>query len=1193
MIKKIAIVILLFITTNANTQDKNSLLWEITGNGLKKASYLYGTMHVSQKIAFHLDDVFYESLLKSDFVGLESDPSTWLEHMFNSPEELGFIRGLGFGNTSDFYNTPFKLLEPKQQEIMFYLSREDMLLNGILYRTNQSMQNFQEDTFLDMFIYQTGKKNGKKIYSLEDYNISSALVKKATTSSKAIKEKPAVWLQKKLKEDGLLSIMNNAYRDRKIHLLDSINKGMYSKDYMSNMLYIRNENMVNSIDSITKKGSLFSAVGAAHLGGEKGVIAMLRDRGYTVKPLLSKITKKADLEKKKIEDKVIAPNFREQTTEDGFFTVQVPNKMYELNLMNNTSYISPDLTNGGYVIITRINTFSKLHEKEIKNKNFDKFLFESIPGEIITKKEITKQGLKGLDILNKTKTGDYQRYHIFFTPLEVIVFKMDGRKEYVKNFGDTFFNSIRFNNLSDELIAVSPTNKGFIVKVPKYHAFINKGFQGNRTLQAVDKKGNYYFVKEVNLIDLNYIEEDVFELERIQERFYKNLELTYEKGVFNSEDKESFESNVILKKSNKNLFLKTVTNGSHYYLLGFISKDRNIKETFFNSFKIIDFEYPNTTFERKVDTSLYFSVHTNVTPVFNRFNVKKSKSYLSYNKTAVYTNTANEQISVNLDKLNDLTSFENIDSLWSKNDSYGSGLYLKKYLNTINSQLKSNSFFNVDRLKAKNKLKGIDTNGNHFYQYYLKDSLSSKAIKVKKVLVEGAVYELKTMVDTTYTESKFVTTFYDSFKPKDTVLGKSVFKNKTAKFYTALKNKDSLALDSYHVVNFKKKDVKKLITILDSYEFAENQLEIKKYLIEELSEFKTKNVTRFLDDLYSKSFNNPNNQIAIVKSILKDESKESYARFLKLMELDIPLSSNKYEMSNLIKSVEDSLSIAKNLFPEILNYATIEEYKKPIYNLLVKVVEADLLVSKDYVSYKKQILNQAKIELKRQLGKKAKSNSYVNKTAGDLLNLYVKLLFAFRKDKNVQTFFKNVEFVKNADVKSTLIMLQIAASEKYNKDIFNDLTSDITSRGILYKKLHKINKISIFPKKYTSKKEVYKAILFSSSIKQELKDSIVFIDKRRFSVSNKEYEGYFYKSKINKNSTLTYGKDWKINYIIVENKKNRISVETIVTRKNQNLETTKPVEEVIGDLIEENRLKKRKRVNLNSNRYNNYNNRSY
>ncbi|HET9430532.1 MAG TPA: hypothetical protein VFO70_05115, partial [Chitinophagaceae bacterium] len=35
-----------------------SLLWEITGKGLKKPSYLFGTMHVSSKIAFNLADSF-------------------------------------------------------------------------------------------------------------------------------------------------------------------------------------------------------------------------------------------------------------------------------------------------------------------------------------------------------------------------------------------------------------------------------------------------------------------------------------------------------------------------------------------------------------------------------------------------------------------------------------------------------------------------------------------------------------------------------------------------------------------------------------------------------------------------------------------------------------------------------------------------------------------------------------------------------------------------------------------------------------------------------------------------------------------------------------------------------------------------------------------------------------------------------
>jgi hypothetical protein len=958
---------------------------------------------------------------------------------------------------------------------------------------------------------------------------------------------------------------------------------------MKNMLYIRNQNMANSIDSIAKKGALFSAVGAAHLGGKKGVIQILRDKGYKVEALTSKITQKAEKAKKAIENKVIDVLFRKQTADDGFFTAQLPNKLYELNILNNTSYISPDLTNGAYVIITRMNTFSKIHGKEIKDKNFDKLLFESIPGEIISKKEITKQGINGLDILNLTKTGNYQRYQIFFTPLEVLIFKMNGKNDYVKIFGDTFFNSIKFNNISDSFVTVSPQNKGFKVNLPSYHSFVNKSYQGNRTLQAIDTRGNYYFLKEVTLNDVDYIEEDAFELERIQERFYKNLELNYNKGVFETDEKNTFISNSKLK--DKQLFLKTVTNGSHYYLLGYVTKNENLKpkEVFFNSFKITDFEYPKETFTRTIDTALYFSTNTIVKPFFNRYkrnSANKNKSYESFSKSTTYTNNANEKIYVKLDKLNDLASFDNLDSLWKKRANSVDFNEVRNSLSN-NSKLNFNYLYSRNRLIKKNIKKGIDENGNQFYSYCLKDSLSSKAIKVKNILVQGAIYELKTLVDTAYSETKFVKEFYNSFKPKDTLLGKSLFVDKTAQFFTALKNKDSIALEGYDVVNFKKKHTKILMEVLESYEFAENQLVIKKHLIKELGKFKTKKVKRFLNNLYINSFKNPENQIAIINSILNSKSKESYARFLKLLEADIPLSSSKFEINRMINSVGDTLSITKILFPDILNYATIEEYKEPIYKLLVNLTEKGLIKSSDYVFYKKQLLNQARIELKRQLGKKSSRNAYSSKNDGDLLIFYTKLLFPFRKDKNLKTFFKNVEYIKNAAVKSTLITLQIEASEKYNKEIFNDLISELTSRGILYEKLHKIKKTSIFLKEYNTKEEIYKAILFKDNTPKELKDSIVYLGKRDFSVSKNNFEAFFYKSKINKNSTQTYNKDWKMNYIIFEENGDKIFIDPIITRVNQNLDATKPIEDVIDDLIEENRLKKRKRVDLNSRRYKN------
>ena len=58
MKKTLSLVLTLFTIIAFSQQQYQSLLWEITGNGLDKPSYLYGTMHVSKKVAFRLDDVF-------------------------------------------------------------------------------------------------------------------------------------------------------------------------------------------------------------------------------------------------------------------------------------------------------------------------------------------------------------------------------------------------------------------------------------------------------------------------------------------------------------------------------------------------------------------------------------------------------------------------------------------------------------------------------------------------------------------------------------------------------------------------------------------------------------------------------------------------------------------------------------------------------------------------------------------------------------------------------------------------------------------------------------------------------------------------------------------------------------------------------------------------------------------------------
>ena len=415
------------------SQGKNSLLWEISGNGLEKSSYLYGTMHVSKKIAFRLDDVFYEALDQSEMVALESDPGLWLE---NSDAMGNSAFGYGGYVNKGFYAKTFKVENPKKEMLGAYLAFEDRIVNNILYRTSENSQNFEEETYLDMFIYQAGKKFDKPIVALEDMEESSALVGRA--SMNPMKQKPDEWLQKKMQQSDPMFLLQDAYRERNIALLDSIDRAMYTDHYMKNMLYIRNANMVERLDSVMRKGKVFAGIGAAHLPGNDGVIDLLQKKGYTVLPLVSKSSARGNAIKQRFEEKKRTNDYKSYGPEDGFFTMKLPNKLYPVSDLGKTTYVSPDLANGSFVVVNRIPTYSYLKQDIIYTlEDIDKLLFENIPGKILEKTSIEKDGFKGLDIKNQLKNGDRQRYQIFKTPLEILIFKMGGEGDYVTVHSDT------------------------------------------------------------------------------------------------------------------------------------------------------------------------------------------------------------------------------------------------------------------------------------------------------------------------------------------------------------------------------------------------------------------------------------------------------------------------------------------------------------------------------------------------------------------------------------------------------------------------------------------------------------------------------------------------------------------------------------------------------------------------------------
>ncbi|MDT8309524.1 MAG: TraB/GumN family protein, partial [Bacteroidales bacterium] len=176
-------------TTYKGKQKKyQALLWEITGNGLSKPSYLYGSMHVSKKVAFHLGDTFFMALRNVDVVALESNPGEWMEKYSTSEYYQKDLKTYNKYASSysyrSFYQTAFQIDLPEKDDFSYLLGRSYDVMNSMLYRKYDYSADFEETTYLDLFIYQAGKKLGKQVVSLEDFEEARKLVDKASKRPK-------------------------------------------------------------------------------------------------------------------------------------------------------------------------------------------------------------------------------------------------------------------------------------------------------------------------------------------------------------------------------------------------------------------------------------------------------------------------------------------------------------------------------------------------------------------------------------------------------------------------------------------------------------------------------------------------------------------------------------------------------------------------------------------------------------------------------------------------------------------------------------------------------------------------------------------------------------------------------------------------------------------------------------------------
>ncbi len=1154
----ISTLVFLFFFALLPAQNENSLLWEISGNGLTESSYLYGTMHVSKRIAFRLDDVFYEALDKSSIIALESDPDTWLDHA----DDLGFM-GFGQGNgfvTKGFYTNSFRLKNPRKEEIASYLAFEDSRVNAILYRTDENSQNFEEETYLDMFIYQAGKKFGKKVVALENLEESSALVGRASLN--AMKPKPDEWLQKKMHLQDPMGILQDAYRNRNIQMLDSIDKAMYTEHYLKNMLFIRNRNMAERLDSLIHTGKVFTGIGAAHLPGQKGVIARLRNKGYTVEPLVSGATTKGKELKAKFENTTRANQYRIATPDDSFFSIGLTNSLYPVSEAINTTYISPDLANGSFMMVSRIPTFQYLRQDAIYTlDDLDKLLFENIPGTILKKTPITKNGIHGLDIKNQLKNGDYQRYQIYVTPLEILIFKMGGEGDYVAQYGDTIFNSLHFKQPMQKKVRVFSGFDDFEIQMPSFYNYTNQYRKGDRLLQGFDSiTGSYYFLRKATLNDFKFIEADTFELKQIQRRLYQDLHL---KPKYDEVDNRTLTSFAQVDTTNgRQLHLKTTFRYGDYYLIGIMTQHPEEVRPFFDSFR-----FRNTTDGEPAvkikDTALFFTTVSSVKPskfVENSQNYyngpNKPKAFNAFNKKTIYQNQNNEAITVEVNKAHDFLMFPNIDSVWA-----------------LRKKILAEKQFTI--LSEKDS---THTEGYYELQLTLSDTASSRRILVKDLVKGGLLYELKAIIDAEAKPSVFVDEFFNNFKPTDTLIGKDILIDKTSDFFSALRANDSIVIDGFRFIDFKEKNIDSLKYYISKFDFPNDKKNIQDFLILSLGRLDRPDILPFFKEFYANSYQNSAAQTKILQAVSSQRTEAATKLLLTLLSKDLPLVANKFEIYSIFIPFMDSLTLAKKLYPELLNYSAIEEYKSPVFSLLAQLKSEEFLKAKSYKKYKSQLLKDAKIQLKRQLGlpyfQQNARNQYSNLNLNvGILEDYVVLLFPYIKEKEVQKFFERLLLVKDKQIRTTLTALLANEDMAVSKGMLDSLAANINTRALLFNKLKKIGKLGMFPHAYRNEKSLAESRLFEATDFVPERDSISFLGQRPLRYRDKGYTGYYFKTRNN----LEYDKNFTMHLVVFEKGK-ALDTRPFYKNEGMRIEDTDTDQEVLDYVTEEFLLKDRQRA---------------
>lgn len=272
----------LFLFQNGFSQEKKSLLWEISGNGLKKPSYLFGTMHVKDEKVFNFSDEFNTAFDNADAIALELDLSKVDKSGLLSMMLLSGDTTLSTLYTEKELKKIDKFVQSKLgSSIEVYGKFKPFFIVTLI-----SQAQFKQDKTeaLDEYIMKTAQKSGKEIIGLETVEEQTGALASMTIEDQ--KKSLLDAAKHPNKDSKQMEKLTAAYIDADFEKLEKMqNQWEVDDEFKDELLKNRNLKMMERLLPHLSKKSVFTAVGALHLIGKDGLIELLRAKGYTLKPM--------------------------------------------------------------------------------------------------------------------------------------------------------------------------------------------------------------------------------------------------------------------------------------------------------------------------------------------------------------------------------------------------------------------------------------------------------------------------------------------------------------------------------------------------------------------------------------------------------------------------------------------------------------------------------------------------------------------------------------------------------------------------------------------------------------------------------------------------------------------------------------------------------------------------------------------